>query len=160
MTECTPVSIQRQFYHFQDIVFVCLYFPQRKFESGSYSFKLRLCNASQMRPKLYNFGNLLFELQVDSFNASIQIAYYVLELVTVIYNHRKPIMTVTGGTVGCCIDYIRCREWRQNCPRDNSRFSITDATQLGFRQTHVLRLITWSSLFEIIGKSSFCMLYK
>ena len=109
-------SIQKQFYHFPDCVFVCLYIPQRKFESGSYSFKLRFCNASQMRPKLYNFGNLLFELQVHSFNASIQIAYYVLELVTVIYNHWKPIVIVIGGAVGCCIDYIRCREWRQIVP--------------------------------------------
>ena len=30
-------------------------------------------------------------------------------------------------------------------------FLITDAIPLGFLQTYVLRLITWSSLFEIIG---------
>ena len=39
------------------------------------------------------------------------------------FSHWKS-RIVIGGTAGCRNDNLRCRQWRQSCHHDNSRFSM------------------------------------
>ena len=48
--------------------------------------------------------------------------------------HRR---NVTGGTVGCHNDNLRCHQWRQSWHYDNSWFSVYVNSILWF--THILR---------------------
>ena len=57
-------------------------------------------------------------------------------------SHHDANFVVTGGTVGCLYDNLRCHQWRQSWHYDNSRFSVCDMLDVAFLPA-VFHRISW-----------------